>query len=217
MKKTIFRGSIKALRSGKPPLKILILALSFISLPVYAEIYQCRANGKTQISRHPCAESDEQVTLKIKEKSTSSDIVVVTDRPTVDQKTPFVFDNFKWNVTNVYTFELLGSSAYPKYPQVETFIIVEIEIQNLAAESRYINNSMVLLAKGKQFEEAGMGGYAEGVMGYDAGYSIKIEPGITKKIYKTFDGAKESKYELIIREFAGKKSVGANVSWVRNR
>lgn len=196
---------------------ITALILLMAQTGASAEIFQCKVAGKIQISRHPCSESAEQVPLNIKEKQTSSDMVIVTDRPTVEQKSPFVFDNFKWTVTNVYTFGSLGSKAYPKHPKVETFIIVEMEIQNLGKEARYINNTMVLLAKGKQFEDAIMGAYAKDVMNYDDGANTKIEPGITKKIYKTFDGSKEAAYALIIREPFGNDSVGVNISWVRSR
>lgn len=192
---------------------IAIIAVS----PAQAEIFQCKVAGKIQISRHPCSESAEQVTLNIKEKYPSPEVEVVTDRPTVEQKSPFVFDNFKWTVTNVYTFRALGSDTNPQHPKAEAFIIVEMEIQNLGKEARHINNTMVILAHGKQFEDALMGVYAKYNMNYDDGAYTKIEPGITKKIYKTFDGSKEAAYELIIREPSGNGSVGVNISWVRSR
>ncbi|MCF7964181.1 MAG: hypothetical protein K9L79_01440 [Methylobacter tundripaludum] len=197
---------------------ITALVLLMAQTDASAEIFQCKVAGKIQISRHPCSESAEQVTLNIKEKYPSPEVMVVTDRPMVEQKSPFVFDNFKWTVTNVYTFGALGSKAYPKHPKVEAFIIVEIEVQNLANEARYVfNQNTVLLTKGKQFEESGMGVYANDVMGYEAGYSTKIEPGVTQKIYKTFDGTKEAKYDFIIRQSGGEKSVDVNISWVRSR
>lgn len=196
---------------------ISALMLLMAQTDASAEIFKCNVDGKVQISRSPCPETAEQVTLNIKEKYPPSELAVVTDRPKVEQKSPFVFDDFKWTVTNVYTFGVLGSKAYPKYPKVEAFIIVEMEVQNLASEARYVHNSNVLLTKGRQFEEAGVGAYAEDVMGYKSGFATKIEPGITQKIYKTFDGTKESKYEFIIRESFGEKSVAVNISWVRNR
>lgn len=133
-------------------------------------------------------------------------------REEVKLNTPFPFENFEWTIKAAHSFKSIGSEFNPQTPKKGRFVLVEIDARNISNTAQSVNADYVLIANGKQYEKSTKGHYAEKQMGYEDGYSARIEPGITKEAYWLFDAPKADQYKLVIRERLGDKGVTVNLN-----
>lgn len=127
------------------------------------------------------------------------------------QNERFVLDGFEWSLLNVHAFSQLGRPSNLQHPANDLFVLVEFEATNLTNQAAYIHSNLVLTAGGRQYESSSSRVYAEYQMHYD-GRSVKVEPGITHKMYYVFDARRNSSYKLIIRSFLGDDKVEKEIN-----
>jgi hypothetical protein len=70
-----------------------------------------------------------------------------------EQTDTVVFDDFEWEILNVYRVNKVGSENYPKYPQNKYFILIEAELKNTSDGAKY-NGDPILMVGDEQFDHS---------------------------------------------------------------
>lgn len=79
---------------------------------------------------------------------------VAVEEDVVYEQTDIVeFDDFEWEILNVYRVDQVGSESNPQYPQNEYFLLIEAELKNTSDEAKY-NGDPILIVGDEQFDHS---------------------------------------------------------------